>query len=70
MADDTRISPPSQKTIYNFKLVVGHTTKQRTTVICVTLKCYEPEVENVARKQKQRRIYLMFTFSESHAALM
>ena len=23
----TRVSPPSQKTIYNFKLVVGHTTK-------------------------------------------
>ena len=23
----TRVSPPSQKTIYNFKLAVGHTTK-------------------------------------------
>ena len=43
----TRISSPSQKTIYNFKLVVGHTTKHmKQTVVRATLKYDEPEVEN------------------------
>ena len=56
----TRVSPPSQKTIYNFNLVVGNTTKhmkhgRSCDIIQMmhgsewTLKYDESEVENVAR---------------------
>jgi len=35
MADElTRVSLPSQKTMYNFKLVVGYTTKHMTAPEC------------------------------------
>jgi len=54
----TRVSPPSQKTIYNFNLVVGNTTKhmkhgRSCDIIQMmhgewTLKYDESEVENVA----------------------
>ena len=44
----TRVLPPSQKTIYNFKLVVGHTTKHMKYGRSCDMEIWLPSVENVA----------------------
>ena len=43
----TRVSPPSQKTIYNFKLVVGHPTKHMKHGRLCDIEIWLPSVENV-----------------------
>ena len=45
----TGVSPPFQKTIYNFKLVVGHTTKHMKHGRSCDIEIWWSSIKNVAR---------------------
>ena len=62
----TRVSPPSQKTIYNFKLVVGHTTKHMTHSCSWEVEIWWPSVENVTLGLCPR---VTFSTSGSHISM-
>ena len=61
----TRVTLPSQKTIYNFKLVVGHTTKHMKHGCSCDIEIWWPSVENVALGLRPR-----VTFSTSGSSYL